>query len=297
MRLLPRRAVVAVLALVGGYFAARFFALKLPVGEPAVVGVPASSGESSPELAHVDPDGDALVAGVLARLERWPNLAARYRQSVRVGEELQSGVGEYWQEGVGNTRRTCWQWQTLIDGRQAVFAQVYDKDGHLWTDVDFPDVAADLRRNVTRVNVGSLRRDLALAVNAAGQGGAGQSAEELELLASGGLSQLVAELRRSFSFGSPSLETLDGKSLIAVVGRWRPEALKRQWQSLSPDDPSGWPSHLPHHVVVKIGRDDFFPYAIEYRRASDAVAIASVTGVSDPLARFEFFDVRWGVHM
>jgi hypothetical protein len=145
--------------------------------------------------------------------------------------------------------------------------------------------------------VGSLRRDLALAVNAAGQGGAGQSAEELELLASGGLSQLVAELRRSFSFGSPSLEMLDGKPLIAVVGRWRSEALKRQWQSLSPDDPGGWPSHLPHHVVVKIGRDDFFPYAIEYRRASDAAAIASVTGVSDPLARFEFFDVRWGVHM
>ena len=56
---------------------------------------------------------------------------------------------------------------------------------------------------MTRVNVSSLRRELALADDAAGQGRTGQRAEELELLARGGLSQLIAELRRGFTFGPP----------------------------------------------------------------------------------------------
>jgi hypothetical protein len=226
----------------------------------------------------------------LAALERWPNLAGRFRQAMRVGDELQSAVGEYWQEGVGIQRRTCWQWQTLVDQQQAVFVQVYDRNGHLWTDVRFPE-----RRRVTRVNVASLRRDLALAVDAAGLGPGGPSAAELELLARGGLSQLVAELRRAFVFGPPLAIFEQDRPMIALVGRWREDALNRQWQSLSPDDPGAWPNHLPHHVVVKLGPEDLFPYVVEYRRAADASLSSDVAGVSDPIVRFEFFDVRWGV--
>jgi hypothetical protein len=288
-----RRVGVAVLAIVGGYFVARSLELNFPAAPPAAGGrAPGSSGGSGAgaELARIKADGDELITRVLATLERWPNVKARFRQSLRVGEELQTGLGDYWQQGVGNQRRTCWQWQTLIDGRQAVFAQVYDKDGHLWTDERFPD-----RRSVTRVNVAALRRDLATL--AAGQGGAGRSAAELELRARGGLSQLIAELRASFTFGAPAAVVEDGKELVAIVGAWREEPLKRQWQSLSPQNPGNWPGHLPHHVVVKVGREDLFPYVIEYRRATDAALAGDGAAARDPLARFEFFEVQWGVVM
>lgn len=289
MRPFPRRAAVAVLALAGGYAVARSLDLRIPADAPTTAVAP-SATTSSGELVGVDPNGDIVMKRALSALERWPNLAGRFRQAMRVGDELQSGVGEYWQEGVGPQRRMCWQWQTLVDEQQAVFVQVYDRNGHLWTDVRFPG-----RRSVTRVNVASLRRDLALAVDAAGLGPGGPSAAELELLARGGLSQLVAELRRAFAFDPPSAIVEHERPMIALVGRWREDALKRQWQSLSPDDPGDWPNHLPHHVVVKLGREDFFPYIVEYRRAADASRANSVVGVSDPLARFEFFDVRWGV--
>jgi hypothetical protein len=289
-RRLPRRALVALLAIAGGYAAARALQLKLPADGPAAVDATTVSSGDPALLAAVDGDGNALLLRSLTNLERWPNLYARYRQAVRVGEDLQSGVGEYWQRGVGNTRCTCWQWQTVVDGQQAVFAQVYDRGGYLWTDTRFPE-----RRTVTRVNVGNLRRDLAAAVSRAGQGGtAGASAAELELLARGGLSQLVAELRRSFEFGPPVSATLDGRTVAAIVGQWRSEALAQQWQGLSPNSADGWPSHLPHHVVVMVGIEDSFPYRVEYRRGSDAALVGSVTPAGDPLARFEFFDVEKG---
>jgi hypothetical protein len=290
---LPRRAVVAVLAIVGGYAAARALQLKLPVDGPEAVDATTVASADPSQLAAVDADGNALLLRSLNNLERWPNVRARYRQAVRVGEELQSGVGGYWQTGVGNTRCTCWQWQTVVDGQQAVFAQVYDRGGYLWTDTRFPE-----RRSVTRVNVGNLRRDLAAAFNRAGQGGAGgPTAAELELLARGGLSQLVAELRRSFEFGPPVAATLDGRTVAAIVGQWRSEPLAEQWQGLNPDSADGWPSHLPHHVVVMVGVEDSFPYRVEYRRGSDASLVGSVTPAGDPLARFEFFEVQWGVSM
>jgi hypothetical protein len=139
-----------------------------------------------------------------------------------------------------------------------------------------------------------LRRDLAVAVNSANDAN-GAAAAELEVLARGGLSQLVAELRRAFAFGPPVAIMEQDRPMIALVGRWREEALSRQWQSLAPDDPANWPGHLPHHVVVKLGREDYFPYVVEYRRAADAALAGSPAGASDPLARFEFFEVRWGV--
>ncbi|HYO25023.1 MAG TPA: hypothetical protein VEQ85_08735, partial [Lacipirellulaceae bacterium] len=237
-------------------------------------------------------EGDALVARVLATLESWPNVASQFRQLLRVGDAPLTGMGEYWQQGIGNQRKTCWQWQTMVGGDRAVFIQVLDKNSCVWTDVRRPD-----KRTVTRVDLKRLRRDLALAPDAAGQGRGVENIDELEQLARGGLSQLVAELRRAFAFGPPSVVVEHGRSLTAVVGRWKPEALERVWPGLSDAAPGDWPSHLPHHVVIKAGQADFFPYAIEYRRGTDAALVNRAEGASDPLALYEFFNVRWQVTM
>ncbi|HYO25774.1 MAG TPA: hypothetical protein VEQ85_12595, partial [Lacipirellulaceae bacterium] len=112
MRRLSGRAVVAVLALGGGYMAARSLGLALPEGpapaEPSgALAEPAAPNGGSRE-------GDALVARVLATLESWPNVASQFRQLLRVGDAPLTGMGEYWQLGIGNQRKTCWQWQTMV---------------------------------------------------------------------------------------------------------------------------------------------------------------------------------------
>ena len=190
-------------------------------------------------------------------------MAAQFRQSLRLGDEPLTGAGEYWQQGVGNSRRTCWQWKTLVDGQTAAFCQVL-RQGRPTVD---RHARCQDERTVTRVDVGAVRRELSLARDGAGQGGAGRDRRSSELLARGGLSQLVAELRRRFTFGPPRAATDEGRDVLAVVGRWREEAVgARRGRRSTPTSPDDWPAHLPHHVVVVVGRCDLFPYVIEYRR-------------------------------
>ena len=70
---------------------------------------------------------------------------------------------------------------------------------------------------MTYVKVSNVRRDLE-AARGAGQGGAGGDPQALELLARGGLSQLVAELRRCFEFGPPVTATVEGREALEAEG-------------------------------------------------------------------------------
>jgi hypothetical protein len=292
LRRFSRSIVVAALAVVGGFLIARSLQLKLPASSAART--PPRTTEQAPEaeLVDVPQDGEALMTTVLATLERWPNVKASFRQSLRIADKPLAGSGEYWQQGVGNQRRTSWQWQTLVDEQMALFAQIYDRNGELWTDTRYPE-----RRTVTRLDVGTLRRELSLALDAAGQGRGGAAVDELELLARGGLSQLIAQLRRSFEFGPPTVVVENSQVMLAMVGCWRKDALERAWPGLDPAAPGSWPAHLPHHVLVKVGRRDLFPRTIEYRRGADAGLFGEAAAAMDPLARYEFFDVQWKVTM
>jgi hypothetical protein len=195
LRRFTSRLVVAVLAVVGGYFAAQMLATRQSsrFRRPSVH--PRRWRSSDGATSWVD--GNALVDRVLTTLERRPNVAAHFRQWLQVGVEPLSGAGEYWQQGVGNTRRTCWQWKTMIAGEPATFCQILDKDHQLWTDSRLPG-----ERTVTYVKVSNVRRDLE-AARGLGQGRAGGDPQQLELLARGGLSQLVAELQRCLSLARP----------------------------------------------------------------------------------------------
>jgi hypothetical protein len=292
LRRFTSRLVVAALAVVGGYFAAQMLATRDASPVPQAQQAATSLGASN-DGATTWVEGNALIDRVLATLERRPNIAAQFRQLLQVGAEPLSGAGEYWQQGVGNTRRTCWQWKTMVAGEPATFCQILDKDHQLWTDARLPG-----ERTVTYVKVSNVRRDLE-AARGLGQGGAGGDPQQLELLARGGLSQLVAELRRCFEFGPPLTVTVEGRAALAVIGRWRPDALAREWPSLKAESPGGWPAPLPHHVAVVIGELDFFPYVVEYRRGADA-DLADAPGAPmarSPLARYEFHDVEYTATM
>jgi hypothetical protein len=300
LRRFSGRLAMGVLAIVGGYGAARYLGLKLP-GEkpgpaPAVAPIAVTQTNAVPVLtgAGAEASGNALMTRVLATLENWPNVAARFRQSLRIGDRSLHGGGEYWQRGVGNQRLTCWQWQAKVGEFDAAFTQIYDKNSHLWTDSRFAE-----SRTVTRVDVKKLRRELSLATDATAENvnAATARADELERLARGGLSQTVAELRRAFDFGPPTTVLVAGQSVVATIGNWKAEVLAQEWPGLSAASATAWPEHLPHHVVVKVGPKDYFPYVIEYRRGDDAALVTTPAEATDPLARFEFFEVRWAVHM
>jgi hypothetical protein len=68
---------------------------------------------------------------------------------------------------------------------------------------------------------------------------------------------------------------LGSLSVRVLVGKWIPERLAllmpdqvEAMQAGQPADLSRLPDHVPEQALIYLGRDDLFPYRIEYRRAS-----------------------------
>jgi hypothetical protein len=290
LRRFTTRAIIALLAIGGGYWAAQTLApLAMAPLDPAAPLPPTLSAMVTPvALPAGGPSGDQLVQEMISRsLERRPNITAKVRQMVRVGDERLTGQGKYWQQGIGNLRRTRWELETLVGDDVAYVTQVYDGE-YVWTDRKLPGT-----RKVTRVGIEALRREL----SAQGRGGEGEGlAGWNDAAARGGLSQLVASLARCFTFSSPQPMQLGDRTMLAVVGTWRAEKLEREWPGLSSKPPASWPSHLPHHVLLYIDSSELFPYLIEYRGGGDAALVTDPHGVfatRQPLALFEFFEIEY----
>jgi hypothetical protein len=270
--------------------------LLAPAGRVPAEGVPkvvierASNGSGAPAIGN----DDQLILEVLETLERRPNIAAKLRQSVRLSHGRLSGEGEFWQQGVGNQRRTRWDLTMLVAGERAFVTQVFDGEV-LWTDRKLP-----ASRKVTRVDIGALRRQLGSAADGAGQGAVLAEDTMPELLARGGVSQLIASIHRCFSFGQRQALRRGDQAMFALVGRWRPDQLERLWPDAGAMAPADWPAQLPHHVVVYLDANDRFPYFVEFR-GGDLAGLADSTSAYNPardaLASFEFRDVQFAAAM
>jgi hypothetical protein len=236
-------------------------------------------------------DGAPLLDDVLSVMERRPLVVANLRQRVQIGEHELSGTGCYYQQGAGIQRRTRWQMQTLVAGETANLLQVFD-GRFLWTDQHLP-----ASRRVTRIDMVRLRRELNARGAADEEGEAGSVVDRGCAEFRGGLVQLLRELADRFDFTAEPATGSLATPCYALVGRWKPQELGGLWSPLPDAEraPEAWPTHLPHHVVLEVGREDLFPYRLEYRGAADA-ALAGLPGggqASTPLARYEWFDVQF----
>lgn len=291
MRRFTTKLAIVVVTIGGGYWAAQTLA---PLAmDPLKSGSSTAPTLAPPTVMSVNlpagaPSGDQLVQEVISRsLERRPNISAKVRQIVRIGEERLMGQGSYWQQGIGNLRRTRWELETRIGADTAYVTQVYDGE-YVWTDRKLPGT-----RKVTRVGMEAIRRELN-SQGAAGQGGG--VVGFTDAAARGGLSQLVTSLTRCFTFSAPQPMQLGNRTMLAVIGTWRPEQLEREWAGLSTRSPSEWPTHIPHHVLLYIDSSELFPFLIEYRGGEDAGMVSDPHGVfatRNPLALFEFLDVEY----
>ncbi|HEX6960286.1 MAG TPA: hypothetical protein VF175_00350 [Lacipirellula sp.] len=292
MRRLPLKLAIAAVAIGGGYWVAMTLAPLRPtaVQTSPLIPIQPASNEGAPGVGN----DDQVILDMLDTLERRPNIAAKIRQSIRLRQDQVTGEGVFYQQGVGNQRRTRWELTMLVAGERAFVTQVFDGEV-VWTDRRLPST-----RKVTRVDIGALRRQIVASSAGAGQG-AGLAGETMgELLARGGLSQLAAGLHRSFTFGPRQTLQRGNQLIVAVVGQWRPEELERAWPGLAAASLEEWPSHLPHHVLVYVGANDRFPYFIEYR-GSDQAALVNTSEAylpaRDAMASFEFIDVQFAAAM
>lgn len=275
MRLLPRFLEQTLAA----YVVALCATVCSAVGEPVVV------------------SGNAFLAEVLATLEGWPTITGQLRYKVRLTDQTLVGSGRYWQQGSGNGRRTRWETQTQVAGETASMLQVFDGT-HLWTDRRLPSDRQIRRLDVIRLQAG-------LEIRGFGELRSQTTGTRLgELLATaqgrGGVPQLLAELLRRFEFDPPRAAQLNGTAVYALIGRWRPEELSHLWPErvdAEADSAAPWPEQLPDHVLLLVGKRDYFPNVIEFRRKEDADLADRAAGLrlcDDPLVFYELFDVKFG---
>lgn len=238
--------------------------------------------------------GNEILADAIVSLERRSQVTAQVRQQSFVNDLQVFGQGAYRQQGRGEQRRVKWELQTQVGDERASLVQLVD-DHYLWTDQRFSS-----KRIVERVDLWQLRRQFKNIDDdfrnvAPGQAGAFAGGHSF-----GGLSMLLESLARNFNFATPRQLQLGSEPVIALRGNWKPHRLRELLELSEKESPTEFvmPSRIPVEVLVLIGSRDYFPYLIEYRNASDPVAIIGdstneVDKLSErPLVRIEFYQVN-----
>ena len=132
----------------------------------------------------------------------------------------------------------------------------------------------------------------------AGQGGTGLS----DTITMGGMPGLLRSLQESFQFVSAENAVLYSMPVWKLRGRWQEsklaaflpeqaEAIQQGRVALAGGevDLARLPKHLPDHLVVWLGKDDLFPYRIEYCRRE------TVSGESRAIVAMQLLKVSFNV--
>gem|GEM_PF-5528691 len=183
--------------------------------------------ESSPSRPPSFAAGNRYANRVLAILERRSSVVARIRHRVHVGEYTLIGSGRYWQQGVGNLRKTRLVLQTQVGNQSASLVQVFD-GRYLWTDRQLPS-----GRKMTRLDPVRLQAGLTGGGSTITRLGRPTTATSLLSSAAsrGSLCGQLADLIEQFEFEAPRQVALDGSPMVALIGQWKAADLKRAWPS------------------------------------------------------------------
>jgi len=236
--------------------------------EPSTAAAPANESPIAPA---------ELLAEAKVMAGRRHSISAQVRYHAELFGRDVRGNGVYLQ-GSTSSRLMRYELHMLAGELRVHFLEIND-GRHLWRRTQFktePDVE---RIDVDRVLAAMQQSDKPGGVNPAA------------LLGMGGLGRLLAALNNNFDFSrSVPAPNLGNVPVYGIAGRWRPEALTR----LGAESADKLRPHVPDYVVILLGRDDLFPYQIEFRRSASGAGQGSAQQ-ERRLLKFEFYDVRFDV--
>ena len=170
----------------------------------------------------------------------------------------------------------------------------------LWRHADY-----DGQTTFERIDLAKVQKsidDQAQASGAGeGRGGLGVTTLGMSL---GGLPALLAGLADNFVFAQVEQDSLERLPVTVLGGEWQPQRLAqlipRQRAAIlagQAADLSELPAQAPHRVVVFLGRDDLFPYRIEYLRTPSKkdAGFDPANAQPRPIVVMEFFEVQANV--
>lgn len=251
-----------------------------PVVNPSL-GAAKGSGTAA-AITPSTASGDVVLASAVSALGRYNSVAANVRQRIRLfGHDL-FGSGQYLQHGAGPKRR--FRMEMTIQGKRQKTTATRICDGRLLWLLDDQGGQPTLRVvDLRRVEDALTQADLARAVD-----------WRRFDLGFGGLPRLLAACEENFQFGAATPSQLNDVPVWVLRGHWKPARLnellaagKDQGKS---SIPKLLPPQMPNEVVLFLGRDDLFPYCVEFRSVSAGQDKQGME--SHVLAGMDFFEVR-----
>jgi hypothetical protein len=232
--------------------------------------------------------GEVMLSQAIDRIERYPSITAKIRQQAEMFGMRMIGTGIYLQ---GPAASQCMRLEMKLQVEDEVTSLQQICDGtNLWIlrrlgqqaslgRVEVAPVLDNQRRWTAEVGQGT-------ATAATGPAGIGL----------GGLPRLLRSLNHSFQFADPVPTQMMTMPVFEMHGVWRPEALNRllPGKAIGANgiaDLSKLPESVPDEVIVLLGREDLFPYRVEYRR-HDPADVDGETASSRVLLIMELFEVR-----
>ncbi|MBI3467574.1 MAG: hypothetical protein HY000_31575, partial [Planctomycetes bacterium] len=229
-------------------------------------------------------------ADAIAQLDQRNSIAARVRhRTLWFGQRL-IGSGRYLQ-GPPGARLVRLELRTPLVDKVSTLQQVCD-GRTLWI-YEYSNAG----KNLGRVDVEQAAVAFQVSPAAAGA--------PTKVLAVGGLPQLLRNLEGGFEFKGVERRMLGDLPAWILRGSWEREQLARLLPDQKAQIEAGeqpnyavLPPQLPDQVVLWLGRDDLFPYRVEFRRTVPAEFMQKRNGLIDNRESsmiFEFFEVQFDV--
>ncbi len=227
--------------------------IETPIEEP--------TAPVSPRVAASEGPGNALLRQAAALLDQGDSLSANISQVGWLGGQATQTQGVYHQLGGGKKRRFLTDLSGQVAGIPTRLLRVSDSR-RLYTDLAWGEDPSNPERSVTRIDLRHVR----------------EAIEEQSTTPSpsdwqrfGGLPMLVTGLEEAFAFGQPRRMQFRNETVLAMVGRWRPERL----EGLSAVGATA--DRAPQHVVIALSETTRFPLMVEYRDARDPLSANGLT--------------------
>jgi hypothetical protein len=226
-------------------------------GAPAPLTAPAANQSSG---------GNQLLLQAAERVGRYATIQAKIRQRAELLGRQLVGSGTYRQLGHGLTTRLRFELRMQANDMESNLLAVCDGKNY-WRHTDYGGRAVLERVDVARVQKALEEKS---GASGAGQGRAAGANLGMPL---GGLPAMLAGLAENFDFPEVEQQALERLPVSVLRGTWKQHRLAdlvpRQRAAIMAGhtpDVAELPAHAPHRVVVYLGRDDLFPYRIEYLR-------------------------------
>jgi len=252
---------------------------------------PSVSATRGASIAGLAPEG--ILQRAIELLERSTSVAAKTRQAVDLCGKRLVGSGEYLEQRVGGRLMLRLELKIQLADEPTVLLQVCD-GRYLWRAESYRGKGTAERVDLARVAQALEGRE---EVFQPGRLGIWPGL--------GGLPKLLRALHAGFAFDSAQETTLpDRTPVIGLEGRWRAQALAALVPNASsssttadPADLGKLPEHLPHRVLLYLGREDLFPFRIEYRRRGARLPGGIDLGEDRPIVTMDLFEVTHNVSL